>query len=301
MLAGKVAVITGAGRGIGRELALLFAKSGAKVVVNDMGGDTKGEGKDQAVADQVVEEIRKRGGEAVSNFDSVASMAGGESIVNTAVKAFGKIDILVNNAGILRDRIFFNMSEAEWDAVIAVHLKGAFATSRAAAPLMRAQKSGRIINFSSASGVIGNYGQANYAAAKTGIVGLTKSIALDLSRYNVTANCIVPFAWTRMIGTIPEDPAQQKRLEMLKKLSPAYIAPLLVFLASDAAQEVTGQIFGVRGKEIILFSQIRPLRTMMSLDGWTPEKIAESFLPAVRKQFYPLDVSADVFAHDPIV
>ena len=302
MLKDKVAVVTGAGGGIGKGIALLFARHGAKVVVNDLGSAVTGEGKDQKAADTVVEQIRSAGGTAVSNYDSVASMAGGERIVNTALDAFGRIDIVVNNAGILRDRMIFNMSEEEWDAVIAVHLKGAFACTRAAAPHMRAQKGGRFINLTSTSGLIGNYGQANYAAAKAGIVGLTKATALDMVRYNVTANCIAPFAWTRMIGTIPtETEAQKRRVEKLKQMDPGLIAPLAAFLASDQAGEVSGQIFGVRGKEIVLFSQIRPIRQISDQEGWTPEKVAEVVFPAFRNSFRPLEVTTDVFPYDPIV
>lgn len=302
MLKDKVAVITGAGGGIGRGMALLFAKEGARVVVNDLGSSVSGEGKDQKVADTVVEEIRAAGGAAVANYDSVASMAGGESIINAALNAFGRIDILVNNAGILRDRMIFNMSEEEWDAVINVHLKGSFACTRAAAPHLRAQKSGRVINLTSTSGLIGNFGQANYAAAKMGIVGLMKATALDMGRYNVTANCIAPFAWTRMIGTIPtETEAQKRRVEKIKQMEPGLIAPLAAFLASDGAQGISGQIFGVRGKEIILFSQLRPIRQIADIEGWTPEKVAEVISSAFGGSFYKLDTTADVFPYDPIV
>jgi NAD(P)-dependent dehydrogenase (short-subunit alcohol dehydrogenase family) len=302
MLKDKVAVITGAGGGIGRGMALLFAKEGAKVVVNDLGGSVSGEGGNQRAADAVVAEIRAAGGTAVANYDSVASMAGGENIINTALNTFGRIDILVNNAGILRDRMIFNMSEEEWDAVINVHLKGSFACTRAAAPHLRAQRSGRIINITSTSGLIGNYGQANYAAAKMGIVGLMKATALDMGRYNVTANCITPFAWTRMIGTIPTaTEAQKQRVEKLKQMDPGLIAPLAAFLASDNAQGISGQIFGVRGKEIMLFSQPRPIRQIADQEGWTPEKIAEVIPQAFGNSFYKLEVSAEVFPYDPIV
>lgn len=301
MVKDKVVVVTGAGRGIGREIALLMAKHGAKVVVNDLGGGADGQGADKSVADQVVAEIKEAGGEAVANYDSVASMEGGAAIIQTALDTYGRIDVVVNNAGILRDRMIFNMTEEEWDAVIGVHLKGTFATVRAAAPHFRAQRSGRIINFTSTSGLIGNYGQSNYAAAKLGIVGFTKACALDLGRYNVTANCISPFAWTRMIGTIPDDPHQQERLEKIRKMSPAHIAPLVVFLASDQAKDITGQIFGVRGKEIILFSQPRPLRTVGRIEGWTVEDIAEVIPSAWKNSFYPLDVTMDVFPYDPLV
>lgn len=301
MVEGKVVVVTGAGRGIGREIALLMAKYGAKVVVNDLGTSAAGEGQDTKIADEVVAEIRAAGGEAVANYDSVATMEGGAAIIQTALDTFGRIDVVVNNAGILRDRMVFNMTEEEWDAVIDVHLKGTFATVRAAAPHFRAQQSGRIINFTSTSGLIGNYGQANYAAAKMGIVGFTKICALDLKKYNVTANCIAPFAWTRMIGTIPDDPHQQERLEKIRRMSPAHIAPLVVFLASDKAQSISGQIFGVRGKEIILFSQPRPIRTVGRVEGWTVEDVAEMIPTAWANSFYPLEVSMDVFPYDPLV
>ncbi len=302
MLKDKVAVVTGAGGGIGRGIALLLAQHGAKVVVNDIGGSASGEGRDTAPADKVVAEITAAGGSAVSNYDSVASLAGGEKIIGTALEKFGRIDVVVNNAGILRDRMLFNLSEDDWDAVIAVHLKGTFACTRAAAPHMRQQKSGRIINITSTSGLIGNYGQANYAAAKLGIVGLTKVTALDLARYGVTANCIAPFAWTRMIGSIPtETEVQKARVEKIKKMDPGMIAPLVVFLASDAAQEVSGQIFGVRGKEIVLFSQPRPIRQIADMEGWTPEKVAAVVPQAFKNSFYKLEVTGDVFPYDPFV
>src|SRR5262247_3430916 len=260
MLKGKVAVVTGAARGVGREIALLMARQGARVVVNDYGGSEVGTGADRKPADEVVDEIRRGGGEAVPNYESVASMAGGQSIIKTAVDSFGRVDIVVNNAGILRDRMIFNMSEEEWDAVIDTHLKGTFAVTRAAAPIMREQKWGRFINTTSTSGLIGNVGQANYAAAKLGIFGLTKVTALDMARYNVTANFISPFAWTRMIGTIPtQTESQRARVEKIKKMGPAHIAPVAVFLASEAAKEVSGQVIGVRGKEVMIFGHMRPV------------------------------------------
>src|SRR5262247_1469487 len=302
ILKGKVAVVTGAARGIGREIAMLMAKHGAQVVVNDYGGTEAGSGTASAPADEVVNEIAKAGGKAVANYDSVASMAGGQSIVKTAVDNFGRIDIVVNNAGILRDRMIFNMTEEEWDAVINTHLKGSFAVTRAAAPLMREQKSGRFINMTSTSGLIGNVGQANYAAAKLGIFGFTKAVALDMGRYNVTANCISPFAWTRMIGTIPTETETQKaRVEKIKKLSPAHIAPVAVFLASDAAKEISGQVIGVRGKEIMLFGHMRPLRSIHNDRGWTPERLAEIFPGTLKHHLAPLETSGQYFNYDPLV
>jgi hypothetical protein len=302
VLKGKVAVVTGAARGVGREIAMLFARYGARVVVNDYGGSEAGLGADRKPADEVVDEIRRAGGEGAANYDSVASMAGGQAIVKTALDAFGRVDIVVNNAGILRDRMIFNMSEEEWDAVIDTHLKGTFAVTRAAGPLMREQKWGRIINMTSTSGLIGNVGQANYAAAKLGIFGLTKVTALDMARYNVTANCISPFAWTRMIGTIPtETEAQKARVEKIKKLSPAHIAPVAAFLASDAAKDVTGQVFGVRGKEIMLFSHERPIMRVHDDNGWTVERLIEMFPGTLQHHLVPLVTSGQYFNYDPLV
>ena len=302
MLKGKSVVITGAGRGIGREIALLMATEGARVVVNDYGGTAAGTGGEKGPAEEVVNDIRKGGGEAVPNYDSVATMAGGQAIVKTAVEAFGRVDVVVNNAGILRDRMIFNMSEEEWDAVINTHLKGTFAVTRAAAPLMREQKWGRVINMTSTSGLIGNVGQANYAAAKLGIFGLTKATALDMARYNVTANCISPFAWTRMIGTIPtETDAQKARVEKVKRMGPEHIAPVAVFLASDAAKDVTGQVFGVRGKEIMLFGHERPIMRVHNAEGWTPERIADMFPGTLQHHLVPLVTSGQYFNYDPLV
>ncbi len=298
---GKVLVVTGAGRGIGREMAILAAREGAKVVVNDLGAATDGEGGgSQAPAEEVVEIITKAGGKAVANFESVAEPKSAENIIKAAVDSFGRVDAVINNAGILRDRIFHRMSFQDWDQVIKVHLYGAFLVSRAAANFFKEQQSGALLHFTSTSGLVGNFGQANYAAAKLGIVGLSKSIALDMGRFNVRSNCISPFAWSRMIGTIPTDtPEQQARVEKIKRMTPDKIAPLAIFLVSDLAKDVTGQIFASRMHEIFLFNQNRPVRSVHSGEGWTPQRIAELALPAMRPSFTPLERSADVFSWDP--
>jgi NAD(P)-dependent dehydrogenase (short-subunit alcohol dehydrogenase family) len=301
MLENKVVVVTGAGGGIGRDFALAMAHAGAKVVVNDIGTSVKGEGASSAPAEQVVQAIRAAGGTATANTDSVAEWTSANRIVQAALDAFGRIDVVVNNAGILRDRFFFNMSVDEWRAVIDVHLNGSFYVARAAAPHFKAQESGAYIHMTSTSGLIGNLGQANYAAAKLGVVGLSKSIALDMAKYRVRSNCIAPFAWSRMIGSIPaETPDQRERVEKLKSMETAKIAPLAVYLACDAAQEVSGQVFAVRANEIFLMSQNRPLRSVHRDGGWTPESVATHAIPALRAHFYALERSQDVFSWDPL-
>jgi NAD(P)-dependent dehydrogenase (short-subunit alcohol dehydrogenase family) len=302
LLDGKVAVVTGGGTGIGRAVSLDLARAGAKVVVNDYGVGVDGRDPSSAPANEVVELIRKGGGQALASPESVATMAGGKAVIELALREFGDLHVLVCCAGILRERMIFNMTEEEWDAVIAVHLKGSFALTRAAAPRFREQRWGRFINMTSTSGLVGNVGQANYAAAKLGIVGLTRVTALDMARYNVTANCISPFAWTRLIGTIPTDtPEQKARVAKLEKMSPRDVAPLAVYLASDDAGEVTGQIFGVRGKEIFLFSQPRPVRAIHREDGWTPERLAETLRGTLGHHLVPLESSAQYFSYDPLV
>ncbi len=301
MLEGKVVVVTGAGRGIGRDFALAMAANGAKVLVNDVGASVGGEGQDAGPAQEVVNEITSEGGNAIANTDSVADWDAANRIIQTALDTFGRLDCVVNNAGILRDRFFFNMSLDEWRAVIDVHLNGSFYVARAAAPYFRSENRGCYINMTSTSGLVGNLGQANYSAAKLGIAGLSKSIAMDMARFKVRSNCIAPFAWSRMIGSIPTETDEQKaRVEKLKRMETSKIAPLAVYLASDAAMDVTGQIFGVRANEIFLFSQNRPLRSVHRSEGWTPETIADHAIPALKAHFYALDRSQDVFTWDPV-
>jgi NAD(P)-dependent dehydrogenase (short-subunit alcohol dehydrogenase family) len=282
-------------------MALMLASNGAKVLVNDLGGDEKGGGADNIPALEVVKEITDSGGEAAANFGSVADRDAAEAMVAQATSDLGGLDIVVNNAGVLRDTIFHKMSYEDWDTVINVHLHGSFNVSRAAAPHFREQGSGCYVHYTSTSGLIGNFGQANYSAAKLGIVGLSKSIALDMSRFGVTSNCISPFAWSRMIGTIPiNDEAQRARVEKLKEMTPSKIAPLVVALASEAGKDVTGQIFAVRNNEIFLMSQHRPLRSAQRSDGWTPDSVIDTIFSAMKPHFYPLDRSADIFSWDPI-
>jgi NAD(P)-dependent dehydrogenase (short-subunit alcohol dehydrogenase family) len=297
----KVVVVTGAGGGIGRDFALAFAREGARVVVNDVGASLQGEGSDASRAQQVVDEIAAFGGTAVANTDSVADWQSAQRIVETAVSSFGRVDAVINNAGILRDRFFFNMSIEEWRAVIDVHLNGSFYVSRAAAPHFKSQQSGAYVHMTSTSGLIGNFGQANYSAAKLGIVGLSKSIALDMAKFNVRSNCIAPFAFSRMISSIPTETEDQKaRVAKMQRMETAKIAPLAVYLASDAGREVSGQIFAVRANELFLMGQSRPLRGVHAGEGWTPETVANRAMPALRPSFYALDRSQDVFSWDPV-
>ena len=276
-LEGKSIVITGSGRGIGRTLAMLAAAEGAKVVVNDPGVAMDGSGCDQAPADEVVGAIRSAGGTAVPNYDSVASVQGGEAIIQTCVDSFGRIDCLINVAGILRDRMVFNMSEQEWDDVIAVHLKGHFACSKPAAVLMRQQRCGRIINFTSISGLRGNVGQANYGAAKAGIAGFTRVLARDLGRYGVTCNAIAPIANTRMTTSVPQQraaaPGSAVTAESLE-MRPEQIAPMTLFLATDDAWNINGQIFHVSGGMVSLAHPETPIATITKDGKWTLAELA---------------------------
>ena len=297
-LEGKVAIVTGAGRGIGRGEALLLAQEGARVIVNDFGGSTAGEGGDSSPANEVVEEIKKMGGDARANAGNVASYADGEAIVKQALDTWGRLDILVNNAGILRDRIIFNMSEEEWDAVVAVHLKGHFTITRHASIVMRQQRGGRIVNTSSESG-LGNLGQANYSAAKEGIVGLTRTLALDLGKDGVTANAIRPRAATRLTLSPEMEAARVRRQQMaagpgataapaqessaeqaltgIAALAPELIAPLVVFLCTDKASNINGRDFIVGGDEISLMSLPERERTIYKQGGWDLDSLDRVF------------------------
>src|SRR5579883_2303874 len=301
IVAGKVAIVTGAGRGIGRGIALLMAREGAKVVVCDIGASLEGSGTDASPAHTVVDEIKQAGGIAISSTLSISEPGNAENIVQAALDAFGRVDILVNNAGILRDRIFHRMSWSDWSDVINVHLHGSFAMSRACATHFRAQNSGAYVHMTSTSGLVGNFGQANYMAAKMGIVGLSRGIALDMARFNVRSNCIAPFAWTRMIDSIPAETEEEKaRVARFKEMTPVKIAPLVVYLASDRADGISGQIFAVRNNEIYLFNQARPIRTLHRSDGWTPDKLDKQLKGAFAASFTPLDRSSDVFSWDPV-
>jgi NAD(P)-dependent dehydrogenase (short-subunit alcohol dehydrogenase family) len=297
----KVVLVTGAGGGIGREFALALGREGAKVVVNDLGATLDGVGQDSDRAQSVVNEIKAAGGEAIANGESVADWDAAARMVQLAVDTYGRIDCVINNAGILRDRFFFNMTKEDWHQVIDVHLHGAFYVSRAAATHFKAQQSGSYVHMVSTSGLIGNLAQANYSAAKLGIAALSKSIAMDMAKFNVRSNCISPFAWSRMISSIPtETPEQKARVERLQKMESSKIAPLAVYLASDQGAEVSGQLFAVRANEIFLMSQSRPIRAMHTEQGWTPASIATTVMPALKPSFFKLDRSQDVFDWDPV-
>ena len=301
IVSGKVAIVTGAGRGIGRGIALLMAQEGARVVVCDIGASLEGAGTDVGPAQTVVDEIKKSGGEAIASTASISTPGNADKIVQAALDAFGRVDILVNNAGILRDRIFHRMSWSDWSDVIDVHLHGSFAMSRACAGHFREQNSGSFVHMTSTSGLIGNFGQANYMAAKMGIVGLSRGIALDMVRFNVRSNCIAPFAWTRMIDSIPaETEAEKARVARIREMTPEKIAPLAADLGSDRADGISGQIFAVRNNEIYLFNQNRPIRTLHRSDGWTPEKLDAQLKGALAASFTPLERSTDVFSWDPV-
>ena len=294
-------IVTGTGLTTRLAVAVAMAVAGADVVINDIGASLTGEGLSASPAEQTKQIIEQRGGKAAISTDSVSDWTSAQRIIQCAMDSFGHIDIVVNNAGILRDVIFHKMTPEDWLAVINVHLNGSFFVSRAAAEHFRAQASGSFVHMTSTSGLVGNFGQANYSAAKLGITALSKSIALDMARYNVRSNCIAPFAWSRMTSSIPADTdAQKARVAKLQQMTPDKNAPLAVYLASDAAAEVTAQVFATRYNEIFLMSQSRPLRSVHRGEGWTPELIAEHGIPALKASMLPLDRSQDVFSWDPI-
>jgi NAD(P)-dependent dehydrogenase (short-subunit alcohol dehydrogenase family) len=297
----KVAVVTGAGGGIGREIALALAEEGALIVVNDIGVSLTGDGGSSSPAEETCGLIIQKGGHAITSNESVSTWDSAQLIIKKAIDTYGKIDIVINNAGILRDTIFHKMDPSDWDNVINVHLNGGFYVSRAAAPYFREQNSGAYVHMTSTSGLIGNFGQANYSAAKLGIVGLSKSISLDMSRYNVRSNCIAPFAWSRMTNSIPANTdVEKERVERLKKMTPETNAPLAVFLASAAAKEVTGQIFSARLNELFIYNQNRPIKSIHSDKGWTPQEIAQRAYPAFKSSMTNNERSGDVFSWDPM-
>jgi NAD(P)-dependent dehydrogenase (short-subunit alcohol dehydrogenase family) len=271
------------------------------VLVCDIGASLQGEGNDAGPAQETVNAIKKAGGEAIASTLSIIEPKNAEAIVKSALDAFGRVDILVNNAGILRDVIFHKMSWSDWSDVIGVHLNGSFNMSRAVAPLFREQGSGSFVHMTSTSGLVGNFGQANYMAAKLGIMGLSRGIALDMARFNVRSNCIAPFAFTRMIESIPTQSEQdKKRIEAFQRMTPEKIAPLAIYLGSDAAADINGQIFSVRNNEIYLFNQPRPIKTIHRAEGWTPEQLATELKPALAASFTALERSEDVFNWDPV-
>lgn len=300
VLKGKVVIVTGAGRGVGAEIAKLAAKEGGRVVVNDLGVGQGGEGGSLGPAEEVVQQIRAAGGEAIADGSNVASWDGAHALFANAMKAFGDVDAIVNNAGILRDTIFHKMSQEEWNAVIQVNLTGCFNVARAAAPHFKDKQKGSFVHMTSTSGLIGNFGQSNYAAAKMGVAALSKSIALDMQKFGVRSNAIAPFAYTRMVSSIPDTPENAERNRINRMMTADKIAPFVVALCSDGARDVSGQLFGVRRNEIYLFSQPRPIRSVHAGEGWTAQSCLDRALPALRASFFKLDRSSDVFTWEPV-
>lgn len=299
LLQDKVVIVTGAGGGVGRGVAIELAKEGAKVVVNDLGVSLNGEQDKLSAAQEVVNEITAMGGTAIANTQSVSEWDSAQSIIDAAIQAFGRVDGVVNSAGILRDSIFHKMTPSDFESVIKVHLFGAFNMSRAAATHFREQGGGALVHMTSTSGLIGSIGQANYAAAKLGIVGLSRSIAMDMARFGVRSNCIAPHAFSRMIESVPglSPEEQEKYLEKRRQTTrPEQIAPLAAFLCSDAANNVSGQIFGARGNEIYLYNQPRPTRTLHRSEGWSVASIADTLPNAFKSSFTPMERTKDVIS-----
>ena len=303
VLDGKVVIVTGAAGGIGKECALLAAREGAQVIANDLGGSVTGGDEGSAgPAQQTANEIIAAGGEAAANSDSVTNMAGVRAMIEQAKDTFGGLHAIINPAGILRDGMFHKMADADWDAVIEVHLRGAYNVTRASIELFREQGEGSYVHFTSTSGLIGNIGQANYAAAKLGVMGLSRIVAMEGHAKGVRSNIIAPFAWTRMIATIPiKDEASAQRVERMKNAMRAdQVAQLAVALAAPASKETSGQIFAVRGNEVVLFSQPRPVRSVARIEGWSPSTLIEQALPSMKAGYTDVGATASVFPYDPI-
>jgi NAD(P)-dependent dehydrogenase (short-subunit alcohol dehydrogenase family) len=302
VLAGKVVLVTGGGGGVGRACALLAAREGAQVVVNDLGVGVAGHDAGSAdPAEAVCAEIRAEGGQAVANSESVGSLAAADAMVEQALAVFGRLDAVINPAGILRDRMLHKMSEADWDAVVATHLKGAFNVSRASLGAFRAQGAGAYVHFTSTSGLVGNLGQANYAAAKLGVVGLSRILAMEGAAKGVRSNVIAPFAWTRMVAQVPvtDEASAEIAARLQATMRPDQVAQLAVALVSDQAAQVTGQIFAVRGDEVVLFDQPRPVASVTRAGGWTPQTLLAQGLRALEPRFTGLEGAASLFAYDP--